>query len=576
MEQSLLHHMYANEHEGVIVEEDHEEEEEGRGKEAQEVVNPLVATGRGVSLSTAPAVISQSSLPIQNPRKKFLSPRHSNSRLLDRDSHFSQSSGHLNMSKSGISLSLYAADWFHSLANKRIETIATFIAILYLILNVLFSFAWYSCSEVCNVGIVTWNEAFLFALTTMTTIGYGSQDPLFANCFHATVIVFLESMGVTYTKFSRGTKRAQTIVFSDRSVLRFIDGRLYFQFQVVEMRKHQLVEGHVRCYAIRDVENVNGKKTFFQQHMMRLQHPDDELGGCLLLALPSVVVHRLDPWSPFVPPVWWMRRFLLRHIARERGRSVKDAALATTKYLNWIQKKKKMEEKSQHNAMKSYRFPSVLQRSDDADAGMRSVVVCTVCGESFETQNQLRLHKAYCAIDDRISGHDLATCNPCTGESFSSLRCKQANIENLSESSEMKTNSIGTQAEHSSINHLSIVEKDEEKETFSIITEDEIMQCFEGDNFPPHLQPICQAMISEFITESKLEVVVLVEGIDPITSASLQCRHSYVSSSEICWNKTFAQCVSRKENMCHIDFEKFHQLDEVNDGMPPPPPVSHS
>merc|ERR1719253_1297297 len=39
---------------------------------------------------------------------------------------------------------------------------------------------------------------------------------------------------------------------------------------------------------------------------MRLLHPDDELGASLLLAVPTVVVHRVDAWSPLLPP-WFVR-----------------------------------------------------------------------------------------------------------------------------------------------------------------------------------------------------------------------------------------------------------------------------
>ena len=74
-------------------------------------------------------------------------------------------------------------------------------------------------------------------------------------------------LGLVYTKISRGTTRASTMMFSDRAVVRAMGGdgggdggggggqqqqHLYLMFQVVEMRKHQLVEGHVRCYAVRD------------------------------------------------------------------------------------------------------------------------------------------------------------------------------------------------------------------------------------------------------------------------------------------------------------------------------------
>ena len=39
----------------------------------------------------------------------------------------------------------------------------------------------------------------------------------------------------------------------------------------------------------------------FSTRIMRTQEPDDELGGMLFLALPTTVVHHIDPWSPLVP-----------------------------------------------------------------------------------------------------------------------------------------------------------------------------------------------------------------------------------------------------------------------------------
>ncbi|CAN0450442.1 unnamed protein product, partial [Scytosiphon promiscuus] len=77
-------------------------------------------------------------------------------------------------------------------------------------------------------------------------------------------------------------------------------------FQVGELRKHQLLEIRVRCYALRHERlNCNPAKmpeqVFFQSHAMRLQHPDDELGANLLLVLPQTVVHRIDAWSPMMP-----------------------------------------------------------------------------------------------------------------------------------------------------------------------------------------------------------------------------------------------------------------------------------
>ncbi|CAN0337029.1 unnamed protein product, partial [Discosporangium mesarthrocarpum] len=84
-------------------------------------------------------------------------------------------------------------------------------------------------------------------------------------------------------------------------------------FQVGELRKHQLLEAHVRCYALKHEKlRTSGDKScetpdsvFFQCHNMRLQHPDDELGAPLLLVVPQTVVHRIDTWSPMMPPPRW-------------------------------------------------------------------------------------------------------------------------------------------------------------------------------------------------------------------------------------------------------------------------------
>jgi hypothetical protein len=104
-----------------------------------------------------------------------------------------------------------------------------------------------------------------------------------------------------FQRFARAQARANTIVLSCNACVRRIRGEMYFMIQVCEMRKHQLVEAHVRMYAVRhDIHD--GHNYYFQSYPMRIQHPDDDLGGMLLLALPSVVVHRMDAWSPLLRP----------------------------------------------------------------------------------------------------------------------------------------------------------------------------------------------------------------------------------------------------------------------------------
>ena len=60
-------------------------------------------------------------------------------------------------------------------------------------------------------------------------------------------------------------------------------------FQVCEMRKHALLEAHVRMYTVRkDMDHLGtGAVAYFQPFHMRVQHPDDELGG----ASPASLLH---------------------------------------------------------------------------------------------------------------------------------------------------------------------------------------------------------------------------------------------------------------------------------------------
>jgi len=49
-----------------------------------------------------------------------------------------------------------------------------------------------------------------------------------------------------------------------------------------------LRQAHVRMYCVRHV-GTGSHRIPFQTHAMRLQQPDDELGGLLLLAIPQQV-----------------------------------------------------------------------------------------------------------------------------------------------------------------------------------------------------------------------------------------------------------------------------------------------
>ena len=148
------------------------------------------------------------------------------------------------------------------------------------------------------------------------TIGYGApkDDIFFQDCSSMAILLTVESfagifldsicIGVFFARLSRAQARASTIIFSEFAVIRKIRGEYYLMLQVCERRKHQLVEAHVRSYAIRHEYCIKTGHAFalFQTHTMRLQQPDDDMGSFLLMALPQVIVHRIDQWSPLFPP----------------------------------------------------------------------------------------------------------------------------------------------------------------------------------------------------------------------------------------------------------------------------------
>jgi len=84
------------------------------------------------------------------------------------------------------------------------------------------------------------------------------------------------------------------------------------------------------------------------------------------------------------------------------------------------------------------------------------------------------------------------------------------------------------------------------------------------DGGPPGSRPPPPELsaVSQRVREGQLEVLCLVEGIDPSTAMTLQARHSY-TCDDLVFNAAFQRCVSRgTDGKCEIDFNAFHELVE--------------
>ncbi|KAG5190242.1 inward rectifier potassium channel-domain-containing protein [Tribonema minus] len=232
-----------------------------------------------------------------------------------RDSTYHQSYGRWNIdrnTKDDHIRTLFNNDRFHTVLHMTTWKVLSYLFFAYLVVVSTFALIYLIISHFdgCNMGIVDYREAYYFSLETMTTVGYGTQDVFFGRCWSVMVIITAQAccgllidallIGVLFARLARPQTRASTVVFSNKAVLRRIRGEYYFMFQVGELRKHQLLETKVRCYAVRHhrtlpidaagcLDDANPPETVhYQTHNMRLQHPDDELGGALLLVLPQV------------------------------------------------------------------------------------------------------------------------------------------------------------------------------------------------------------------------------------------------------------------------------------------------
>lgn len=281
-------------------------------------------------------------------------------RFLDRDAPYMQSKGQLNVQRLNQPLALRVKDLVHSLMHiNAYNQILIFTAVYVLTFIGFAPFFWW-LNDQCGFKMAKFQDAMLLSLETQLTIGYGVPDIYLNHCWEGTVLILTQSVvsimvdamiiGLFFARISRPSLRAQSIVFSDKALLQEIRGHVYFTFQVCELRKHQLVEAHVRCYGVRHQPS-------FSYGAMRLQRPDDQLGSMVLLALPTTVVHRIDPWSPLAPHVNPLDQDADREMVEDEEEQARQ-----------------LSREAKHNPAKYYMYPDVPQRSCDVESGDRGTV----------------------------------------------------------------------------------------------------------------------------------------------------------------------------------------------------------
>lgn len=542
-------------------------------------------------------------------------------RVVDRNGDFHQSNGKMAIKKKIRAedwRALYAGDLFHSLVDAPSMRSIGILLSGYMFLVFLFSLPYYyiSLSYGCDLGIDTYQESFAFSLETMATIGYGTQDIFFNDCWSPVIVLACQIscklvadaviIGVIYSRFGRPNTRASTIIFSNYAVIRRISGKLYFMFQLVELRKHQLIEAHVRLYVIRrdvnpphsselDKENIatinaasNSETdqpeslhfrcddpvvTNFQTCKMRTSFPDDSLGGMLIMCLPQVIVHELDSTSPLMPPPLWRSCQSPDKCYRWTPRAFdadSDGAMGRRDHdaLHPADALRRRHQKAPMNTRST--FPGVTQRSvplgekdKDRDGDGRDFDGT----RTYPKYDEMAPKTPENARDRRnLAEHSKPF------KAAHSPRNDDAGLNGAGSDEHLRRPLLGGLNGTDVLKGRDVVEVKGSAESSAVrgSTEPELIDSSDSYGYLEE-----KDMIAFYMCDRKMEIMAVVEGIDATTGGVVQARHSFIPS-EVHWHKSFAPCVfeDRSDGSAIIDFSVFHDLVNVAENAPYAGPIS--
>lgn len=492
-------------------------------------------------------------------RDRFARAGRPASRILLRDAYDHQSIGRWNIKRVGGSwVSMYLDDWFNTVVHLPFARLLILMAMFYICLVSLFAVAYLSFADECGMDFSDVIEAYYFSLETMATIGYGTKDYFFGHCWEPLVLINLqvtaslvvESLyfGIIFHRLTRGRKRTNTVLFSDKAVVRRVADAYYLIFQVCEMRRHHLLDAHVRLFAVRHERDPQGGTAYYQAHRMALKRPNDAAGGMLLMALPQLVVHKLDASSPLMPPTTWMSETGPRHwpgLASFGDPTSPPSTASGSRFLR------------NSSVAQPPRPPPLHQRKPSGGAIMNFVpyhpAQANATDAAASKYNSGHSHTSYDSADEEThkggfkkrkhatpSALDDAVGKALEGSEVMSSPEPSPRFENRQF---LDDNFAGRRDDRAPTSRTDAHDADPEAD-------------------------LLRRNMHDFFRDREIEVIAIVEGNDEYTSRLVQARHSY-AISDVAWWRNFAPCVFRQAHgSCVVDFSQFHRT--VRN--PPPAP----
>ena len=157
----------------------------------------------------------------------------------------------------------------------------------------------------CVQGVYDFTTALLFSLEVQQTIGFGTRATTDA-CPVAVWLIMTQSLvgvmiqcimsGLIFAKLARPKQRSRTISFSTRAVICEIDGQLYWQCRVTDLRKSHMVSIDVKAIVL--VQKSFEESDGIPFHQRDLKVVTDLESEFFFFAWPMKIVHRINKHSP--------------------------------------------------------------------------------------------------------------------------------------------------------------------------------------------------------------------------------------------------------------------------------------
>ncbi|XP_060643631.1 G protein-activated inward rectifier potassium channel 4-like [Anolis sagrei] len=214
----------------------------------------------------------------------------------------------------------FLSDIFTTIVDLKYRWFLFVFSMCYIITWVVFGIIYYFDSwirdDVNHIGDPDWKpcienldnfiSALLFSVESQRTIGYGSRI-VTANCTEGVILLMAQSIigsmidalmvGCMFVKISRPKKRAQTLIFSKKSVISHRDDQLCFMFRIGDLRDSHMVDAKIRAKLIKSRQTKEGEFIPLEQSELNLGYDTGE--DRLFLVEPQIICHIINEQSPF-------------------------------------------------------------------------------------------------------------------------------------------------------------------------------------------------------------------------------------------------------------------------------------